>query len=466
MSTTVVEPMECDTSQPDLDPETAERYKQLGNASYKEGEYAEALEFYTKAIFHNPNNAGYYGNRSATLLMLEKYQRALEDAVKSIKLDERFVKGYLRAAKCHLMLGYPSLSIDYYRKVLEQAPTNTQAKHELECSQKVEACLKQARSAAEEEDHRTAVYYLDRCLDATPHCLLFKTMRAEALALCKRYDDAHSVCNDILRTNSLNCDALYVKALCYYYQDMQDKANMFFQRALRADPDHRKSRLAMKKSKHLLAKKEEGNTAFRRGQMEVAYGLYTEALDIDHLNTYTNSKLYCNRALVGSKIGKLEESIADCCKAVELDPGYTKAYQRRAKLYQETDQHEAAVRDLEKVQQMEPSQENRANLQEGKRLLKLSKRKDYYKILSIGRSATQDEIKKAYRKKAMAHHPDRHAAAEPEVREAEEKIFKEVSEAYTVLSDPNKKGRYDSGQDLEDMQGMGDVDPTDRKSVV
>lgn len=53
-------------------------------------------------------------------------------------------------------------------------------------------------------------------------------------------------CSDILRTNSLNCDALYVKALCYYYQDMQDKANMFFQRALRADPDHRKSRLAMK----------------------------------------------------------------------------------------------------------------------------------------------------------------------------------------------------------------------------
>lgn len=36
--------------------------------------------------------------------------------------------------------------------------------------------------------------------------------------------------------------------------------------------------------------------------MKVAYDLYTEALDIDHLNTYTNSKLYCNRALVGSKV--------------------------------------------------------------------------------------------------------------------------------------------------------------------
>lgn len=58
----------------------------------------------------------------------------------------------------------------------------------------------------------------------------------------------------------------------------------------------------IQRSKNLLAKKEEGNTAFRQGKMKVAYDLYTEALDIDHQNTYTNSKLYCNRALVGSKV--------------------------------------------------------------------------------------------------------------------------------------------------------------------
>lgn len=52
--------------------------------------------------------------------------------------------------------------------------------------------------------------------------------------------------SDVLRRDSLNPDALYTKALCYYYQDMQDKANTFFQRALRADPDHYKSRVAIK----------------------------------------------------------------------------------------------------------------------------------------------------------------------------------------------------------------------------
>ncbi len=108
------------------------------------------------------------------------------------------------------------------------------------------------------------------------------------------------------------------------------------------------------------------------------------------------------------------------------------------------------MRDCERVCQLERSRQNEITLREAKRLLKLSQRKDYYKILGVSRSASSDEIKKAYRKLALKHHPDRHSTAEPEVREAEEKTFKEVSNAYSILSDPVRKSRYDSGQDLED----------------
>ena len=59
--------------------------------------------------------------------------------------------------------------------------------------------------------------------------------------------------SEILRRDNNNPDALYAKALSYYYQDMQDKANAFFQRALRSDPDHQKSRLAIKVEKLLSA---------------------------------------------------------------------------------------------------------------------------------------------------------------------------------------------------------------------
>ena len=65
-------------------------------------------------------------------------------------------------------------------------------------------------------------------------------------------------------------------------------------------------------------------------------------------------------------------------------------------------------------------------------------KRDYYEVLGVEKSASADAIKKAYRKKAIQYHPDRN----PGDKEAEEK-FKEAAEAYEVLSNPDKKARYD-----------------------
>lgn len=77
--------------------------------------------------------------------------------------------------------------------------------------------------------------------------------------------------------------------------------------------------------------------------------------------------------------------------------------------------------------------------------------KDYYKILGVERNASEDDIRKAYRKLAMQYHPDRN----PNDKQAEER-FKEINEAYQVLSDAKKRAHYDRlGSDYSSWQQRG-----------
>ncbi len=84
--------------------------------------------------------------------------------------------------------------------------------------------------------------------------------------------------------------------------------------------------------------------------------------------------------------------------------------------------------------------------------------KDYYKVLGVDKKATQEEIKKAYRKLAIKYHPDKN----PDNKEIEEK-FKEINEANEVLSDPKKRKKYDemgtNWNRYQNTEGQGSYNP-------
>src|SRR3989338_1674543 len=88
----------------------------------------------------------------------------------------------------------------------------------------------------------------------------------------------------------------------------------------------------------------------------------------------------------------------------------------------------------------------------------MAKKRDYYQVLGVDRGASAEDIKKAYRKLAMQHHPDRNPGDH-----AAEESFKEAAEAYAVLSDPEKRAQYDQfghtlgGRVFQGFEGFEDA---------
>ena len=142
--------------------------------------------------------------------------------------------------------------------------------------------------------------------------------------------------------------------------------------------------------------------------------------------------------------------MSDCDRALALDPTYLKARKTRARALGESGNWDEAVREYKGIAESNPSEPGiQKDIRNAELELKKSKRKDYYKLLGVEKDATENEIKKAYRKLAIVHHPDKN----PDDESAAEK-FKEIGEAYECLSNSEKRARYDSGEDLIDPSEM------------
>jgi len=169
---------------------------------------------------------------------------------------------------------------------------------------------------------------MDRCIAIATACTHFRLLKAEALAYLGRFQEGEELANDVLSRDKGNVEAIFVRGLCLYYQDNMDKAQQHFQTVLRYAPDLQKAKDVYKRCKQLRQLKEDGNDKFRRGQYAEALAKYSEALQVDPLNKSTNAKIHFNRATVYSKLNQLSDTVADCTKALELEPEYQKALLR------------------------------------------------------------------------------------------------------------------------------------------
>lgn len=381
-----------------------------------------------------PDSSVYLSNRAAAYMSAGRYEDALEDCKRAIELDPGNIKILLRLARIYTNLGQPEDALATFSRI-QPAPSAKDLAPAKEMLQHVKA----AEIALRDGTASMILHALDMAERGLGIGALkprkWQLLRGEAylkMGDVNSLGEAQNVAMSLLRMNSQDPEALVLRGRALYAQGENQKAEQHFRKALTCDPDLRDASKWLKLVLKLDRLKAEGNNLYKAGQWQAAIDKYTEALEVDPSNKGTNSKILQNRALCRTNIKEFDAAIADCEKAISLDPSYTKARKTKAKALGAAERWEDAVKEWKALAELEP--EDRTILKEVRHAemeLKKSLRKDYYKILGVAKDADEKEIKKAYRKLAVIHHPDKNPGDE-----AAEARFKDIGEAYETLSDP------------------------------
>ncbi|GAB0090933.1 protein cutoff-like [Sergentomyia squamirostris] len=337
----------------------------------------------------------------------------------------------------------PNWYIDYLDGLGAEGPTGQEEIQQVHQLRNLEAS---SLISYEKKEYRKTIFQMNRALKIAPSCQRYKLLKAECLALLGCVKEAKDIAESIIRTDSTAADAVFVRGLCLYYSDNLEECLSHFEQTLSLDPYHQKAKMWHVKSQNLKSCKDTGNSLFKAGKFREALKAYTAALEIDENNNEVNSHILYNRALMSYKLNQKGDSIRDCNAALNLKNNYVKAILLRGKCHTELEDFEEAIKDYEQALKFEDTHEIRGLLRDVKLALEGSKRRDYYEILGVSRNATNHQITKAYRKLALLCHPDRHVTATSDEIKRQEKKFKVVGQAYSVLSDPQKKAVYDYGR--------------------
>lgn len=434
------------------DTERAIALKEKGNQYFKNHEYTKAIENYTQAINLNPMDPTYYGNRAACYFGMKKYDKCIEDCNNALDIDSKFTKAWMRKGRSLLYLGQFDEAKKCLQKAKEIEPSNSTLKQELNELSLVQSSVQNADTNFNSGDYKKALDGYKSALQICPDLVPARIKSIEALAKTGDTQTAVELCNRYGTELSGNVDFLYAKGLTLCYHGKTDAGKRVWVDAMRLDPDNTKCRSHIKIINRQEEAKEKGNAAFKSGDNQGAVTHYTVGIDLDPYNKTISSTLYANRAAAYLKLKKYTESLADCNKAIALNDSYAKAYLRRGEARMELGDYEDATRDFNRADQLDPMLGAKERMRVANNEAKKAAHKDYYKILGVDKKVNDDDLKKAYRKLALKWHPDKNSQTEEKKAEAEKK-FKDINEAYSVLSDPEKRKQYDLGVDPNDPMG-------------
>lgn len=424
---------------------------QSGDAAVSRREWTQAIRHYSAAIEADGGAVLAFSKRAAAHGGMGDYGASLRDLTSALELEAGSIKLHLQRGRIRRSLcDFGGAEVDF-RAVLAVKPTHGAAEQELDSAARGMQALEAARIARDANGDAAATRaQLSALFELATHCSEAKLIEAALLLAEKDFGGAVAITGQVLKAEPSNREALLTRSRAYYMLADLDMAKRHLGEVLsKIDPDDTVALAEFRKIKKLTKAQAQGAAAMERQQWREAERYFANALRVDDTAEAVNAGLWlgnCKAALAGGFQAEALKA-ANKLRAMRSEEAEPRVLLVKALLLGE--EYDNAVAEARAA--AEAHNDDRSIdqvLREAEKRKKMSERKDYYKILGVGQSAHPREIKQAYRQLAKQLHPDK-AVKVGLTKEAAEKKFHDIAEAYEVLSDEEKRGKFDRGEDVE-----------------
>ncbi|XP_015910975.2 dnaJ homolog subfamily C member 3 isoform X1 [Parasteatoda tepidariorum] len=434
-----------------------DRHLQLGRELLSQGLYDDALSHYHAAVEADPYNYLTYYTRATVYLAIGKIASALKDLSKVIEIKPDFVAARLQRGNVYLKQGRLDEAHIDYEYVLRMDPSHIDANHGYAVIEPLKRDVQLAYAFVEDHNYHEAIDLLTRLLQELPWDTKLREMRSGCYESIGDLMSAISDLRGILKSQTEN-QLRYLKLSELYYEigETEESLNAI-RECLRYDPDHKGCfahyKYVKKIAAHLKAIQEfinEKNYEECVTRAEKAIALETKVPHMMYVLRYKSCQCL-------NKAGSPTEAVKMCTSALKIKPDDVDVLCERGDAYIANSEFSEAISDFQKASQINDySQRAHDGLKRAQKLEKQSKKRNYYAILGVKRTAGKREILKAYRKLAQKWHPDNFQGDE---KIPAEKKFIDIAAAKEVLTDPEKRQKFDNGEDPLDPESQQGFNP-------
>ncbi|KAJ3384082.1 hypothetical protein HDU84_003205 [Entophlyctis sp. JEL0112] len=424
-------------------------------AHLAQGQFNDAMNAFDLAIEQDPSNYMAIFRRAAAQLSVGKMSQALRDFDAVLKIrpdfDQALVqRGRILLKECRIDEALIDLKTYWLSNPKDED---------------ILQLITDAESAVED---RKAVYDLVNTKQTEPAletlsrlviiCPLYVDWRLMRSNLYLEANDLVMAASDLSRVAAIrpSTDIYHRIATLRLKMGELNDALGAIKDCMKHDPENRPCKTIFKQIRALDKAYQKVETLFSQSRWKSAVTeLLTEKGYLELAEQSDSDALKLKAHAIACKsyfeLNKNEEAEQHCTKVISLDESNFDALFMRGELRLRKEDYEDAVRDLEKAHHVN-QQDRRVieSYQKAQRLLAQSKKKDYYKVLGVSRTASKRDIRKAYRTLAQEWHPDKYAGDLSEEQVLEK--MSAINEAYEVLSDDEKRQQFDNGIDPNDQQ--------------